>query len=252
PGVIGIVASRLVERYHRPCVLVAMDEHGRGRGSGRSISAYDLHGGLEACSSHLVRFGGHRMAAGLELERSAFDAFMTALADHARGSLRSEDVVRVERVDLVAWGADVGLGLAEELDLLRPFGMGNPTVNILLPAARLSDMRAIGEGRHASFTVTSAGVRTRAVAFGVDRRPVPASAEGLEPRHDLVARLEAHEWRGAVEPRLVLRSLHALSDPEEVCEQPEAAGCAECSCRARGADWWDAVWREFDAALDSS
>jgi single-stranded-DNA-specific exonuclease len=252
PGVIGIVASRLVERYHRPCVLIALDEHGRGRGSGRSISAYDLHGGLGACSSHLVRFGGHRMAAGLELERSALESFRAALTDHARASLRSEELVRVDRVDLVASGADVGLGLAEEIDLLRPFGMGNPTVNILLPAARLSEMRAMGEGRHASFTVTSAGVRTRAVAFGTGGRPVPASVDGAEPRHDLIARLEANEWRGTIEPRLVMRSVHALSAPEDTCEEPEAAGCAGCACRARGADWWEAVWREFDAPLDST
>ena len=68
PGVVGIVASRLVERWRRPCVVIALDDQGGGRGSGRSISAYDLHGGLAACSEQLVRFGGHRMAAGVDLD----------------------------------------------------------------------------------------------------------------------------------------------------------------------------------------
>ena len=71
PGVVGIVASRLVERWRRPCVVIALDEDGSGRGSGRSISAYDLHDGLAACAEHLTRFGGHRMAAGVELDGRA-------------------------------------------------------------------------------------------------------------------------------------------------------------------------------------
>ena len=75
PGVVGIVASRLVERWRRPCVVIALDGEGGGRGSGRSISAYDLHAGLAACSEHLTRFGGHRMAAGVELDAAAVEPF---------------------------------------------------------------------------------------------------------------------------------------------------------------------------------
>ena len=74
PGVVGIVASRLVERWRRPCVAIALDD-GAGRGSGRSISPYDLHAGLGACAQHLIRFGGHRMAAGVELEADAVEPF---------------------------------------------------------------------------------------------------------------------------------------------------------------------------------
>ena len=82
PGVVGIVASRLVERWRRPCVVIALED-GAGRGSGRSISPYDLHAGLAACAAHLIRFGGHRMAAGVELEAGAVEAFGRALAAHA-------------------------------------------------------------------------------------------------------------------------------------------------------------------------
>ena len=77
PGVVGIVASRLVERWRRPAVVIALDEDGAGRGSGRSISAYDLHAGLAACAGHLTRFGGHRMAAGVELEAASVEPFAT-------------------------------------------------------------------------------------------------------------------------------------------------------------------------------
>jgi single-stranded-DNA-specific exonuclease len=251
PGVIGIVASRLVKRYHRPCVLVALDEEGRGRGSGRSIAAYDLHAGLAACASLLARFGGHRMAAGLEIAQGDLDRFRTELVAHARSSLSQEDLVRVERVDAVVPGDVVGMNLAEELDLLRPFGMGNPAVNLLVPAAQVSDVRPMGEGRHARFTVSSAGVRARAVAFGVGGGL--AGDHHAQRRHDLVARLEANEWQGAVEPRLVLQSLHPVEpDPaaqgENGCrgEEDAAQGCAACACRARGSEWWKAVLLELD------
>jgi single-stranded-DNA-specific exonuclease len=236
PGVVGIVASRLVDRYHRPFVLIALDDSGRGRGSGRSIPAYDLHAGLAACSHRLVRFGGHRMAAGLELEARHLEPFRSGLAAHARTHLRPEDLVALERVDAIVPGDVVGLGLAEELERLRPFGMGNPGVNLLVPAARVSDVRPMGEGRHARLTVTSAGVNTRAVVFGAGDRLV--AKEHAESRHDLVGRLEANEWGGAVEPRLVLRALYPLA----AATGEERDG----GCRAHGSDWWSLVFRELD------
>src|SRR5437763_3029616 len=97
PGVIGIVASRMVERYYRPCVLIGLDG-ARGRGSGRSISAYDLHAGLAACSQHLLRYGGHRAAAGLEVAAGEGGAFRGAFVRHAAAGPSPEDLVPVERV----------------------------------------------------------------------------------------------------------------------------------------------------------
>src|SRR6202000_3573658 len=88
PGVIGIVASRMVESSGRPVVMVGLDGE-RGRGSGRSIEAFDLLGGLRACEEHLLRYGGHRAAAGVELERGRLDSFAAALAEHATGALGS-------------------------------------------------------------------------------------------------------------------------------------------------------------------
>ena len=240
PGVIGIVASRLVERYHRPFVLVALDG-GRGRGSGRSIAPYDLHAGLTACSEHLLGFGGHRMAAGLEVEADRMDAFRTAMAAHAAGALSDEDLVKEERVDAVVPGDALGLDLAEELGRLRPFGMGNPGVSVLVPAARVSDVRPMGEGRHVRFTVTSGGARSRAVGFGIGASTAPVLRDP-DVRHDLTARLEANEWQGAVEPRLVIRSLHSLDGEEE----PALPTCSTCECRRDDAEWWQAVWDAYE------
>ncbi|MEA2290947.1 MAG: single-stranded-DNA-specific exonuclease, partial [Solirubrobacteraceae bacterium] len=199
PGVIGIVASRIAERHHRPCVLVALDGD-EGTGSGRSIPAFDLLAGLDACAAHLRRHGGHRAAAGCTVGRDAVDAFRAAFVAHAASVLRDDDLVPRERVDAVVAGDELGTALAEELERLAPFGIGNPDVSLLVPAARLTDARPMGEGKHIRFTVEAGGVRARAVAFGMPRLP-----DGHDGPLDATFGLELNEWNGTVEPRLVLR-----------------------------------------------
>jgi single-stranded-DNA-specific exonuclease len=200
PGVIGIVASRLAERHHRPFVLVALDG-ATGRGSGRSIAGFDLLGGLDACAGHLLRHGGHRAAAGLEIERERLEDFAAAFAAHAERVLSAEQLVRSERVDAIVQGGELGMALAEELRALAPFGCANPAVSLLVQGARFAERRPMGEGRHVRFAVLADGARARAVAFGAGtslpvRDGVPA---------DATFTLEVNEWRGVSEPRLVLR-----------------------------------------------
>jgi single-stranded-DNA-specific exonuclease len=209
PGVVGIVASRLVERWRRPCVVIALDEDGSaGRGSGRSVSAYDLHAGLAACAPHLTRFGGHRMAAGVELVAEAIEPFRRALAAHAGAALSPADLIPVERVDAVVPGGVLGLELADQLETLRPFGIGNPQPTLLVPAARFQNVTAMGEEReHSRFTlVTAGGARSRGVAFGSPPKVLEAAAK---ENHDIALRLERNRWNGMVEPRTILRALCA-------------------------------------------
>jgi single-stranded-DNA-specific exonuclease len=200
PGVVGIVASRIAERYHRPAVLIALDGDS-GTGSGRSVAGFDLLGGLNACASHLLRHGGHRAAAGLEIARDEIDAFRAAFEAHADEALTEELRHPTERVDAVVAGDELGLTLAEELEQLAPFGHGNPSVRLLIPAATLSDPRPMGENRHVRFTVEAGGIRARAVAFGTAGK-IPCDAAGPV---DATFCLELNEWGGTVEPRLVLR-----------------------------------------------
>lgn len=207
PGVIGIVASRLAERHHRPVVLVALRED-EGTGSGRSIPAFDLLGGLDAAAAHLVRHGGHRAAAGCTVRRTELEAFRAAFVAHAKAVLGPEDLQPIERVDAVVAGDELGLPLAEELARLAPFGVGNPAVSLLVPAARLVDPTPMGEGKHLRFTVEAGGVRARAVAFGTTGLPEEAADGRLHATFDL----EVNEFRGAVEPRLVLRRLIPAGD----------------------------------------
>jgi single-stranded-DNA-specific exonuclease len=200
PGVIGIVASRLAEGQHRPVVLIALEGE-TGKGSGRSIEGFDLLAGLTACAGHLHRYGGHRAAAGLEIERGRVEQFAAALCAHAERVLGAEDTAPVERVDAVVRCDELGMELAEELRTLAPFGNGNPGVSLLLADATFADARPMGEGKHVRFTVKSHGARARGVAFGQGGRlPV---AEGTLA--EATFKLEVNEWNGVTEPRLVLR-----------------------------------------------
>jgi single-stranded-DNA-specific exonuclease len=120
-------------------------------------------------------------------------------------------------VDAVAPGDGLTLGLAEELERLAPFGQGNPPVNLLVPAALLDDPRAMGEGRHVSFTLAAGGARSRCVLFGAGSR---LPAEPGEPV-GAVVKLEANRYNGSVEPRLVLRHAHrATQRPIELVGEP--------------------------------
>src|SRR5947209_1464912 len=170
PGVIGIVASRVVERYHRPAVLIALDGSGPAQGSARSISGFDLLAALRATGRHLERYGGHTMAAGLTVRPDRVHAFGQAFESHAQEVLTPDLLEPVERVDAIVSGSELGLPLAEELELLEPCGTGNPRGRLYVPGARFGDIATMGEGRHARFSVTSGGTRARAVAFGCEGR----------------------------------------------------------------------------------
>jgi single-stranded-DNA-specific exonuclease len=240
PGVVGIVASRLVERHQRPVVVISLDEAGEGRGSGRSIPGFDLLAALEACAEHLEGFGGHRAAAGLTIKAENVDAFREAFAAHANEVLAPEDLRRTEKVDAIAGGVGLGLELAEELKQLAPFGMGNPGVRLLVPSARVTDVRAMGEGKHARFSLHSGSHRALGVAFG-------RSSLGVEDEDllDATVRLEVNQWNGSIEPRVVLRELYPLEEAEASEETPVLPH----TCASEESEWWARFETELGTRL---
>ena len=232
PGVIGIVASRLVERSRRPVVLVALEGE-TGRGSGRSIEPYDLLAGLTACSGLLSRYGGHRAAAGMEVERARIAELASALAAHAESVLSPADLLPVERVDAVVGGEQLGMDLAEELQILAPFGRGNPGVALMVAEAIFADARPMGEGKHVRFTVESRGARARAVAFGTGGR-LPVQ-DGVPAQATFT--LEVNEWNGVSEPRLVLRrAMPGEVHADAVAIPPLAVGGAGAGVEREGGE----------------
>jgi single-stranded-DNA-specific exonuclease len=229
PGVVGICASRIAERQLKPTVLIALDESGRGKGSGRSVPGFDLLAGLRACAGELIRYGGHRAAAGLEIERERLERFRAGFQAHAGRELEGRPPVRSETIDAVVGVEALGHEEAAQIAALGPFGKGNPEVRLLVPAGRIHDVRGMGEEeRHARFSLISGRARALGVAFGVGRSLAGAAEDGPA---DVSVRLELNEWNGAVSPRIVLGAVYPLAsgrrgdwgcDDDEYLERFEA------------------------------
>jgi single-stranded-DNA-specific exonuclease len=209
-GVIGIVASRLVERYNRPVVLLAGGD-GVWKGSGRSIASFDLHGALRGCAQFLERFGGHRAAAGLSILPEFIEPFANAFAAQAEGLLTPDDLVPATVVDAVLpRGAKLTLDLCEELRRLAPFGLGNPEVTLLAPGCELGDLATVGDGKHLRFRVHRDGRDAGgAIAFGQGTKLDRFRRVG---RYDVAFRLQENRWNGTVAPQLVVRRVFDADD----------------------------------------
>jgi single-stranded-DNA-specific exonuclease len=213
-GVIGIVASRLVERYNRPVVLIAGTDDS-WKGSGRSVPAFDLHGGLGACAAHLERYGGHRAAAGLTIRGEQVEVFAAAFAAHADAVLSDDDLRPVTRVDAVVEGSKLTLDLCAELGRLAPFGLGNPGVTLLADGCEVVDPSTVGDGKHLRFRVRHRGRDAgQAIAFGLGAQ---LDRFRREQRYDVAFRLQENRWNGTVSPQLVVRRVFdALDGFEEL------------------------------------
>jgi len=231
-GVIGIVASRLAERFNRPVVLIAGGD-AEWKGSGRSIATFDLHAALGACASHLERFGGHRAAAGLSIRPDRVEAFAEAFAAQAELALGDEDLSPVTRVDAVLPpGTRLTLDLCEELRRLAPFGLGNPDVTLLAGDCELGDLATVGEGKHLRFRVRQDGRDAgSAIAFRFGGQVDRFRRVG---RYDVAFRLEENRWNGTVAPQLVVRRVFDAPD-----------GYADLR------DWLKAEYRKEEAERDA-
>lgn len=199
PGVIGIVASRLVEEFGRPTVLIAL-ENDEGKGSGRSISAFDLHGGLSQCRDLLLRFGGHRAAAGVTIARAQVAEFSRRFNQVARAALKPDDLVPELRADLEVELGQVTDALESLLRHLEPCGIGNPA-----PVLVARRVRVVAAPK----TVGKDGLRVRLHQNGVE---LTALGWGMAPRAaefaagsivDVAFRVERDDWNG--ESRLQAR-----------------------------------------------
>jgi single-stranded-DNA-specific exonuclease len=206
-GVIGIVASRLVERYHRPALLIALSD-GVGKGSGRSVPGLNLWETLRDCTALLTRYGGHHYAAGFGLPEEHIGALRQQINKIAEDRLAMDDLVRHIEVDGEAELAELGLESVVELNRLAPFGMSNPAPVVVTRGLRVKDTRRVGDGSHLSLVVRDAvGRGAGAIWFG---------AGGLENALrgavdvDLCHRPRLDEWNGQTRVRLQVEDAAVL------------------------------------------
>ena len=204
-GVIGIVAARLVERYHRPAIVVTFDAHGTGKGSVRGIAGFDVCRALQQCEQDLVAFGGHPMAAGLTVKEDAFAGFRRRFWDAVEGLLEGGQPVPAVDVDAEVGLADVQFPLIRELERLQPFGTGNPEPNFVSRGISVLEKRVIGEShlklvlrQSGSVPLDSIGFRMGSLARDID------AGSG---RIDAVFTPELNEWKGSSRIQLRLRDV---------------------------------------------
>jgi single-stranded-DNA-specific exonuclease len=211
PGVVGIVASRIVERYGRPAFLVCFDGE-IGRGSGRSISRFDLHGALLRCGDLLERFGGHTMAAGVTIRRDQFAAFRERFEAVAAEQLGYEGLGPEQRVDL-----EIALDLATpELELLcrylEPCGMGNAAPVFGVRGVDFTGRQTVG-GHHLKGSLRASSGILDAIGFRLADRLEELGAGPV----DAAFRLEQHEYRGlsSLQARLLAVTPHRVAEPDD-------------------------------------
>jgi len=189
PGVIGIVASRIAERYHRPTILISLKD-GVGKGSARSIPALHLRDALSACSEHLRAFGGHRQAAGLSIDEATLVRFVQRFEEVTSGVLTEEDLCPVLTLDAVLVPEVLSMETVTLLERLAPFGAGNPEPLFLLLGGRIATCRTVNGG-HLRCSVDWSGRRVDAIWF--NPRETTLTPGDLV---DLAVHVSMNEWQG--------------------------------------------------------
>ncbi len=198
PGVLGIVASRIVERFHRPTVVIAFSQ-GVGKGSARSIRGFHMVEGLRRCADFLEKFGGHEYAGGLSIKQEKFPSFLTRFEEIARNSLAPEDLIPVLEIDAELEFSEIGLSLVRHIETLKPFGIGNSEPLFVTKAVEVSERRDFSGGSR--LRLRQGGKSLGAVVFRLEK-DFPASPGA---NIDLVYRITENEWNGssAVELRII-------------------------------------------------
>lgn len=200
-GVVGIVASRLVERYYRPTILVAEREDGSGKGSGRSISGFHLLECLHDCAEYLERYGGHRAAAGVTVPPGLMAPFCEAFEQAAARQLGDRELIAELRLDAVLQPEELTLDLVAEVQRMEPFGMGNPTPLFLLQEMEVLERRSFGAG-NLNLRVQRNGLQFRAVGWGMADRQFPSVV-------DLACTLKRDIWNNREQIKLELKDIRA-------------------------------------------
>ncbi|GED70981.1 single-stranded-DNA-specific exonuclease RecJ [Brevibacillus reuszeri] len=205
-GVVGIVASRLVETFYRPTIVLGIDpEKGTAKGSARSIAGFDMYEALTACKEWLPHYGGHTMAAGMTLPVENLDFMRNKLNELAGQWLSADDFIPLTKVDVSMDITQISLESVEQLEQLAPYGMGNPTPLVMLEDVETAGMRTIGrDDNHLKCSLSKSGTTVDAIGFNwahVTKKVTPKA------RFQVLGELSVNEWNGNRKPQLTIRDL---------------------------------------------
>lgn len=211
-GVIGIVASRITEKFTRPAILVSFEgnEEGTphmehvGKGSGRSIKGMNLVDALCHCQDHLVKFGGHELAAGLSVSRSELDSFRRLINEYARSILTEKDMVQTVEADCELGFNEVNVGLARSIQLLEPFGVSNPIPVFVLRGVTVNDINGISDNKHTRLSIGNGKYTLSAMYFS---NSPDSLGIYVGDKVDIMFNLDINEWGGRETAQLIVRDL---------------------------------------------
>ncbi len=219
-GVIGIVASRITEKYNRPAILVSFEGNESetpspddvGKGSGRSIKGMNLVDALCYCQDHLVKFGGHELAAGLSVTRAELESFRRLINEYALQNLTDKDMIQTVEADCVLDFSDVNLALAKGIQLLEPFGVSNPVPAFVLRGVTVNDMVGISDGKHTRLSLGNGRYTISAMYFSHS----PSSlGVYVGDKIDVLFNLDVNEWGGRENTQMIIRDIKPSSTQVE-------------------------------------
>ena len=213
-GVIGIAASKLTDKYNRPCLLISISGE-EGTGSGRSIEGFDLYKALSSCSELFMRFGGHQQAAGFSIYANKIDKLREHLLNYTRLHISEDMLIPKFYFDAVLNPSDINYNLIKELEKLKPYGMANPSPSFLINNAIIEDSRKVGkEGNHLKMSVGLGQRLWDAVAFNVGSK-----FKFIEPnqRVSILTGLDRNEWNGISKIQFMVQHVEATIETLEDC-----------------------------------
>ncbi|MBQ7637888.1 MAG: single-stranded-DNA-specific exonuclease RecJ [Clostridia bacterium] len=209
PGVIGIVASRLVEKYGKPAFVISVSENGEAKGSCRSIEGFSLYDALAECSGVLIKFGGHTLAAGFSIEESLIPEFRKKINAVAE---KSGDIIPVLNIDCRVNPANLSVAVLDSLALLEPFGAMNPGPVFGLFGMTVTSVKPIGSNRHIRLTLSRQGVNLSAVCFGQSASAFPYMAGDVV---DVAVRLEKNDYAGQTGLSIQVRDIRPAGTDDD-------------------------------------
>ena len=226
-GVIGIVSSRITEKYSRPSILVSFEGHmgdvqspeDVGKGSGRSIKGMNLVDALCHCSDHLVKFGGHELAAGLSVTRGELGAFRMLINEYARANLTSEDMIPTLEADCTVDFKDISLTLAKSLQMLEPYGVANPVPLFMLSDIVINELTGVSDGKHTKLTFGNGKHSLSAIHFSSPFSEYPVH---VGDKVDILFNLDINEYGGRESIQLIVRDIRISASQKKKQMQERA------------------------------
>ena len=215
-GVIGIVSSRITEKFSKPSILVSFEGNPTkerlpddvGKGSGRSVKGMNLVDALCACKDLLLKFGGHELAAGLSVTRENLPLFREAINKYAESTLTEEDLIPSVSADMELSGDDIDMGLAEQIRMLEPFGVGNPTPAFIIKEAVVSDISGVSDGKHTRLALASGKRVLPAMYFSVSPDSLGIF---VGDKVDVLFNIDINEYNGRRNTQLLIRDLKKVN-----------------------------------------